>query len=249
MKIPATPVCLRLLTVILVAVWSCSLAQPAEATVHVVARSETLRSVAHKYSVTVADLARQNGLTASARLRVGQRLVIPAKVTAPRNTGLAPPVTRAINSAGVKPGRWRYIVIHHSGTDFGTVKGMDRYHREERHMENGLAYHFVIGNGRGMGNGEVAVGGRWTRQLDGGHLASEDLNRVSLGICLIGNFEKDRPTPQQLASLKALAIALLDRCALKTKAVTTHQQIHPRHTQCPGRKFPAKQFMTDLPRR
>ena len=70
--------------------------------------------------------------------------------------------------------------------DTGTVKGMDRYHREVRHMENGLAYHFVIGNGSGMGDGDIGIGSRWTKQLDGGHLTSERQNQVSLGICLVG---------------------------------------------------------------
>src|SRR5438045_7677727 len=50
----------------------------------------------------------------------------------------------------VEPGKWKYIVIHHSASPNASVKGMDYYHRVERHMENGLAYHFVIGNGHSM---------------------------------------------------------------------------------------------------
>jgi len=115
-------------------------------------------------------------------------------------------------------------------------------------MENGLAYHFVIGNGRGLGDGEVAVGKRWVKQLDGGHLAIEELNRNSLGICLIGNFEKDHPTTKQMVSLKALVAALMSRCNLSSAAVTTHRQIHPNHTECPGRNFPTKRFMQSLNR-
>jgi len=228
--------------------WVACLTLFADTRVHVVSRNETLKSISRKYGVSVSDLARQNNLSPSAKLRIDQRLVIPGKPRAVSTGGsLQSAVAGPIQSANVKPGRWRHIVIHHSGTDFGNVRGMDRYHREQRNMENGLAYHFVIGNGRGMGNGEVAVGGRWTRQLDGGHLAKEELNRTSIGICLIGNFEKAPPSPQQLESLRRLVTALLDRCALRTSAVTTHQQIHPRHTQCPGRKFPTKSFLKSLP--
>jgi len=64
-------------------------------------------------------------------------------------------------------------------------------------MENGLAYDFVIGNGNGMRDGEIAVGRRWIRQLDGGHLASEEQNKVAIGICLVGNFDKHQPTRGQ----------------------------------------------------
>ena len=36
-------------------------------------------------------------------------------------------------------------------------------------MQNGLAYHFVIGNGTSTGNGQIEVGDRWRRQINGGH--------------------------------------------------------------------------------
>jgi hypothetical protein len=155
-------------------------------------------------------------------------------------------VQRAIDEVKVKHGRWKYIVIHHSGVDTGTVRGMDRYHREVRHMEHGLAYHFVIGNGSGMDDGEIGIGARWTRQLDGGHLTSERQNRVSLGICLVGNFDKHKPTPRQLERLTALVRALMNRCRLSAKAVKTHQQINVVHTRCPGRHFPTTSFLRSL---
>jgi len=113
-------------------------------------------------------------------------------------------------------------------------------------MEHGLAYHFVIGNGNGMQDGEVAVGTRWRWQLDGGHLASEAQNRISLGICLVGNFDEDKPTPRQMASLVALVQALLKRCHLPVNAVKTHQQINVINTRCPGRYFPFPRFMEEL---
>jgi N-acetyl-anhydromuramyl-L-alanine amidase AmpD len=132
---------------------------------------------------------------------------------------------------------WKHIVIHHSGTSTGTAKAIDRFHREERRMENGLAYHFLIGNGRGMGNGEIFVGERWKKQLPGGHLASETLNQSSIGICLVGNFDRTKPTKEQVESLNALIKKLLEVTGLPRSAVTTHREIHPRHTRCPGKLF------------
>ena len=70
------------------------------------------------------------------------------------------------------------------------MKGMDRYHRDERHMEHGLAYHFVIGNGNGMGDGEIGVGQRWIEDLNssdparahhGAKRRHTDVVRASLG--------------------------------------------------------------------
>jgi hypothetical protein len=146
----------------------------------------------------------------------------------------------------VRPGRWEYIVIHHSGVDMGTVKAMDQYHREVRHMENGLACDFVIGNGSGMRDGEIAVGQRWTKQLDGGHLASEAQNKVAIGICLLGNFDTHQPTRREMGSLRSLVQALMSRCNLTPRAVKTHQQINIVRTRCPGAKFPASSFLESL---
>src|ERR1035437_6352493 len=114
------------------------------------------------------------------------------------------------------------------------MKGMDRYHHDVRHMENGLAYDFVIGNGSGMEDGEVAVSKRWTLQLDGGHLASEAQNKIALGICLVGNFDEHQPTRKELDSLRALVQALMARCNLTPSAVKTHQQINIVHPPRPA---------------
>ncbi len=226
---------------------------------YIVKRGDTIYSIAREYGIAAATLADRNGLSRSYHVYAGQRLRVPAK-SRPRRPGspadtsaqsTPPPalprsIQRAIDKAPVRPGRWQYIVIHHSGVDTGTVKAMDKYHREVRHMENGLAYDFVIGNGNGMGDGEIAVGRRWTEQLDGGHLASEAQNKVAIGICLVGNFDEHRPTPREMDSLRSLVEALMVRCNLTPHAVKTHQQINIVHTRCPGSKFPVKAFLDSL---
>lgn len=153
---------------------------------------------------------------------------------------------RYLNRTSVKRGRWRYIVVHHSASRSGTTEGIDRYHREGRRMENGLAYHFVIGNGRGMTHGQIDIGHRWLRQLDGGHLASDELNRRSIGICLIGNFDKAPPSAKQLDSLTQLTRYLMKRTGLPQSAVRTHRGINTKPTVCPGRYFPERQWIAKL---
>ncbi|MFM1941395.1 MAG: hypothetical protein RI897_377 [Verrucomicrobiota bacterium] len=215
---------------------------------HTIRRGDTLSQIASDHGVTVSSLARLNNLRVNSVLRIGQRLRIPAATPgkAPVSAVLPDDVEKAVRSARVRKGRWKHIVLHHSGTATGSVEGMDQYHRKVRHMENGLAYHFVIGNGKGMKDGEIAVGARWTRQLQGGHLASESLNQVAIGICLVGNFDKASPTPKQLKSLEALVEALRNRCSLPRSAVKTHQQINPVHTRCPGSIFAASSALKRL---
>ena len=227
---------------------------------YTVKRSDTIYSIAREYGISPGELADRNGLSRNFHVYAGQRLIIPARSTARRlassvDTSVRPgphpgalprSIQRAIDKAPVQPGRWQYIVIHHSGVDTGTVKAMDHYHRDVRHMENGLAYDFVIGNGSGMGDGEIAVGPRWTLQLDGGHLASEAQNKIAIGICLVGNFDDHRPTPREMDSLRALVQALMVRCQLTPRAIKTHQQINIIHTRCPGARFPTQSFLDSL---
>lgn len=226
---------------------------PQSDTIYVVKRGDTLFDLAKANNLAVAELASRNGLDKNYELKIGERLIIPATPgsfsrTTASNTyaELSASVSNAIRIAPVTPGRWKYIVVHHSGVDEGTVKGMDRYHREVRHMENGLAYHFVIGNGHGMGDGEIAVGNRWKEQLDGGHLRSLEQDKIALGICLVGNFDKSYPTAAQMRSLNTLVRALMKRCDIPADHVKTHKQINVIATRCPGSNFPTKSFLAGL---
>lgn len=215
---------------------------------YIVKPNDSLYTIARRHGLSVSQLAERNGLAKDAHVFVGQHLIIRSKSVA---ASLAQPtvvasVQKSIDKARVAPGRWKYVVIHHSGADRGDLKSIDRYHRQERHMEHGLAYHFLIGNGNGMRDGEIAVGDRWREQLDGGHLHSEAQNRIAIGICLIGNFDQDKPTARQMQSLTALTEALLKRCKLSTSAVKTHQQINVVRTRCPGTYFPTRSFIKGL---
>jgi len=222
-------------------------ARPEETTRIIVQKRETLADIAERYGMSVSTIAEYNGLKNPNEIDAGQRLIIPGKNAAAKVT-IHSAMKRELDRIRVRSGRWKYIVIHHSATRDASPKGMDAYHRA-RGMENGLAYHFVIGRGGQMQDGSTYVGNRWKKQLDGGHLAKASLNARSIGICLIGDFTKQTPTALQLRSLNGLVDYLLARCRLKVDAVKTHKQIHPRHTACPGTKFPASAFTAGLKKR
>lgn len=211
---------------------------------YVVQPGDTLEAIARKHGYATRELVDMNELKDPDALRVGQVVLIPGAQGVQR-AGLPAALHRELERIRVRRG-WTHVVIHHSGTARGNVRDMDRYHREHRRMENGLGYHFVIGNGNGMRDGEIAVGPRWPRQQNGGHLASEAQNRYSIGICLVGNFEEKRPTSRQMESLRALVQYLQRRCNIRSGNVTTHTRINVRPTRCPGRHFPADAFLGSL---
>lgn len=131
---------------------------------------------------------------------------------------------------------WKYIVIHHSASASGSAAEFDRFHREKRGWENGLGYHFVIGNGNGTRDGKIEIGNRWTNQIDGAHAGVEEYNHYGIGICLVGNFNQSSPTTAQMTSLSILVEYLQNRCHIHSENVIMHR--HCRQTDCPGRNFP-----------
>ncbi|MDR4505009.1 MAG: peptidoglycan recognition protein family protein [Candidatus Scalindua sp.] len=147
----------------------------------------------------------------------------------------------------VEENSWRQIVIHHSATNGGDAHAFDTYHREKRKWANGLAYHFVIGNGSGSKDGEIEVGDRWTKQIHGAHTANMDINRIAIGICLVGNFEDEQvPTQSQMDSLIRLTNYLSDRYHIPKSNVIGHNQVTQKFTACPGKNFPFQTLLNRI---
>lgn len=146
-----------------------------------------------------------------------------------------------------KRSKWEYIVIHHSGTTIGNTKRFDKYHRKVRHMKNGIAYHFVICNGScGCEDGYIEITSRWEKQLSGGHCHCERNNDVGIGICLVGNFQKTKPTEDQYWSLVWLVKKLMKEQNIKAKNVLGHKDMKGETTLCPGKYFPWKRLKKDI---
>ncbi|MEN3369847.1 MAG: hypothetical protein V7609_1990 [Verrucomicrobiota bacterium] len=144
----------------------------------------------------------------------------------------------AIRRAPVQRARWKFVIVHNSGTRQGSARVFDYYHRHVRRMRNGLAYHFVIGNGTSTRNGQIEIGDRWIRQASGGHVHSDYMNSIGLGICLVGDFNRDQPTRAQLEACEELIKYLRERCG--GMAVRPHREVNPPRwaTDCPGDVFP-----------
>ena len=144
------------------------------------------------------------------------------------------------------PRFWRYIVIHHSDTTAGSAQSFDQNHREKRGW-NGLAYDFVIGNGNGQGDGEIVAGPRWYAQEAGAHAHSTLYNEHGIGICLVGNFEVNTPTPEQMAALRELVRRLCARYEIGLINIVGHNQIRQGgSTACPGKFFSLPEFRASL---
>lgn len=180
-----------------------------------------------------------NGPMVPAPTPVAVEPVKPAvKSVQPQVVKPAAPVTAAIPREwipSVRPNDWNWIVIHHSATPGGGAVAFDRMHRQKGWDE--LGYHFVIGNGTDTRDGQVEVGGRWTKQKHGAHAKTPDnrFNEHGIGICLVGNFDNERPTRAQMVALARLVAYLQKTYRVPSERVLGHGET--KATDCPGRNL------------
>jgi len=142
-------------------------------------------------------------------------------------------------------GRWRGIVIHHLGIPAADADRVHRMHLSYGYQ--GLGYHFLIGNGQGLGDGTTHVGYRWTDQLPGAHVvgeAGDRYNRDTIGICLIGNGDRRPFTDKQMRTLVMLVRRLQQDLGIPRDAVYLHRDLAP--VTSPGRFFATAQFESQL---
>jgi len=152
------------------------------------------------------------------------------------------PITSRLDPMG-QP--WR-ITLHHEGTDSGEPSGFDSVAERlrtiakvhERPTSRGglgagdLAYHFVIDQ-----SGRIWEG----RQLkyQGAHAGNGAANSGNIGIVLLGNCQRHRPTSRQLASLHRLIDDLCSRYQISRHNIYGHDEVRAQYrlspTTCPGR--------------
>jgi len=202
--------------------------------IHTVAPGETVWRIAKMYDVNTKDIMQANTLKRSKELKMGQRLLIP---------GAAPirPIIPLYRS-----NKWKFIIIHHSATDEGNSLCFNLAHYS-RGFRKGLGYHFVINNGtKGKIDGQIEVSPRWIKQEDGSHCKAGGMNHKGIGICLVGNFCKEKATKKQIDSLISLVNILRKHFNIPMKNIIGHSHVAGAKTKCPGKYFPWRKFKNRL---
>jgi LysM repeat protein len=200
---------------------------------HIVAPGETLWRISKMYDVGMQDIIRANNLERPEKLEMGQRLIIPQ----------AAPIRPVIPL--YRTHKWKYIIIHHSATDEGNAFSLFNLHLRRGFAS--LGYHFIINNGTyGKGDGQIEVAPRWIRQEDGAHCISAGMNHMGIGICLVGNFSKERVSQKQLDALIYLVKILKNNYHIPEKNIMGHGQVPGARTECPGTYFPWEEFKKRL---
>ena len=132
-------------------------------------------------------------------------------------------------------GPWKYITVHHSALSATDGTARNRAARDVRTVQNGhmgasraygdVGYHFLIDAGGRVWQGREL---RW----QGAHAGGSN-NEGNIGICLLGDFDKIRPTRAALSSLDRLVRDLHRVTGVPYGRVRGHK--HWKSTNCPGK--------------
>jgi len=187
----------------------------------------------------------QRGLERIAALRAGPAVAAAPKPAAPaaaapeslkiqpRSSWLAasPKASRLTPASG----GWNRITVHHSAKDSkeigkptsgnvaDTIKAIQSFHTGSKSWGD-IGYHFLIDP-----TGRIWQGR--TLEWQGAH-ATGNNNVSNIGICLLGDFNAERPSQDALAALERLVEALCERHHIARSRVYGHR--HFTNTECPG---------------
>ncbi len=146
-----------------------------------------------------------------------------------------------------------HIIIHHSATaDSGTVswQAIRNYHINTQKW-NDIGYHFgieLINN-----EYEIMIGRPITEY--GAHCKELQMNRRSIGVCCIGNYDDTPPPVQLLSKLEYLVLWLMNIYHIRVECVLGHREVGEmagfdwkkgQYKSCPGTKFNMRQLRDRL---
>jgi hypothetical protein len=126
------------------------------------------------------------------------------------------------------------LTIHHSGTEpiratsrtavVREIAHIVRAHREKRFGD--IAYHFVVDYAGRVWEGRSLA-------YEGAHVLSA--NHGNIGILALGNFERQYPSPAQLAGMRNLVDILRTTCKIRRSKIFGHRDLSP--SACPGQRL------------
>jgi len=130
------------------------------------------------------------------------------------------------------------IFIHHSASNWGDAKVIDKWHKENGW--SGIGYHYVVLNE--YQTSEAYKNKEWNKEKIGNIEKGRDLKKAgahvsnhnanSIGVCLIHN---DIPyCDTQLESYRMLVAVLAEYFDVKVENIKGHYEVDKKKPDCPG---------------
>jgi len=160
----------------------------------------------------------------------------------------------------VKDRQWNAIVIHHSATKDGQTfdsQSIRDYHIKVQGWQE-IGYHLLIEK---IQDEWYYVLGR-PLTMSGAHAGTKSsvlYNKIGIGICLVGNYDKETPNQETLAMLKNVVKKLMDfyniirdnvighwEVFIRLGLAKTKEEAWAKYKTCPGKMFDLNNFRGEL---
>lgn len=121
-----------------------------------------------------------------------------------------------------------WLVVHHTAaSEDQTVESIENYHLSLGWQ--GIGYHYIITK-----TGEIWKGR--PEQMEGSHTKEQGMNKKSVSICLVGDFDKKIPTEAQKSSLRLILSELMAKYSIPLGRIVPHRFFlgNPPYKSCFG---------------
>jgi len=122
------------------------------------------------------------------------------------------------------------LIIHHSAVS--RYRNSCQYTAINNYHKNlgwgGIGYHYLI-----EPNGRIMAGRE--ENIVGAHCCQKYMNFLSIGICLTGNLDTEKPTSAQIFALRDLLRKLTKKYKISKNNIWFHRDFAPK--TCPGKNM------------
>jgi N-acetylmuramoyl-L-alanine amidase len=132
-----------------------------------------------------------------------------------------------------------HIIIHHSLTEDGQTvswNAIRKYHLQQGWQD--IGYHYGV---ELIGDHYEILLGRMPGEI-GAHCKEAGMNQMSIGICLVGNFDIAPPPKAALDKLVQLVRELRTEWNIPIANIHRHSEFAT-YKSCPGKLFPWTDFI------
>lgn len=119
----------------------------------------------------------------------------------------------------------KFIAVHHSQRKIDSVKRIRDLHVKINKWED-IGYHWLIDK-----KGKLCKGR--SEKFIGAHVYGH--NKNSLGVCLIGNYDEEKPTKKQIQTLIKFLKEKTKKYKIPVKNILGHREFPDVTKTCPGK--------------
>lgn len=126
---------------------------------------------------------------------------------------------QALADTKAQPGKWNRIVLIDTNSSFTDANSLNK-RAVELGEPDGVGFHFVIGNGKGLDDGRAYACKFWGEQRAASSVYGKDLSDgKTIVVAIAGNTDRDRVTAAQSERIRTHIVELMRKYGIRPESV------------------------------